>query len=40
MTIDEIKDDETRNIDDKSEDFYNFCKNLIIFITLILPDPH
>ena len=27
MTIDEIKDDETQNIDDKSEDFYNFCTN-------------
>ena len=27
MTIDEIKDDEAENIDDKSEDFYNFCTN-------------
>jgi len=27
MTIDEIKDDEAQNIDDKSEDFYNFCTN-------------
>ena len=27
MTIDEIKDDETQSIDDKSEDFYSFCTN-------------
>ena len=25
--VDDIKDDETQNIDDKSEDFYNFCTN-------------
>ena len=27
MTIDEIKDDEVQNIEEKSKSFYNFCTN-------------
>ena len=27
MTINEIKDDETQNTEEKAENFYNFCTN-------------